>query len=110
MNVVGWISGLATAHVVTQLFEVKGFRNLWGLAASGRRALVTPDDYRLIMTLTGFTVGLLMMLVVRHLLMRWISETRALRAERIGCLTYGPEGGRRPTATEFDAHDVDHDS
>jgi len=84
VNMVGWMTGLATAHVVTRLFEVRGFRNLWGLAASDSRTLVSADDHRLITTLTGFTVGLLMMLFVRHFLMRWISETRAIRADRRG--------------------------
>jgi len=83
-NVVGWLAGLAAAHIVTQLFAVRGFRNLWGLAGSGGRTLVSNDDYRVITTVTGFTVGLLMMLFVRHFLLRWIAETRVLRAARRG--------------------------
>ncbi len=84
VNLVGWMAGFATAHLVTRWFEVRGLRNLWGLVASGDRTLVSADHHRLIMTFTGFTVGLLMMLFVRHCLMRWIAETRSLRADRRG--------------------------
>lgn len=112
VNVAGWMAGLVTAHVVTRLFEVRGFRNLWGLAGSGDRTLVSADDYRLIMTITGFTIGLLTMLFVRHFLMRWISETRTLRAER-GGLARSEQQDRPvssgPPATHFDVTETDHD-
>ncbi len=112
VNVVGWMAGLVTAHLVTRFFEVRGFKNLWGLAGSDGRTLVSADDHRLIMTITGFTIGLLTMLFVRHFLMRWISETRTLRAER-GGLARSEQQDRPvssgPPATHFDVTETDHD-
>jgi hypothetical protein len=112
VNVVGWMAGFITAYVVTQLFEVRGARNLWGLAASGDRSLVGADDYRLIMTITGFTVGLLTMLFVRHFLMRWIAETRTLRAERRGITRFEPKdrpASAVPPTGRFYGHETEHD-
>jgi hypothetical protein len=81
-NSVAWTAGLIAASLVTRFFEVRGLRNLWGLTASGSRALVSAEDYQLIMTLTSFCAGLLMMMIVRHFILRWIDETRSLQVER----------------------------
>lgn len=82
VNLVAWTAGLLAAGVVTEFFEVRSFRNLWGLMASGSRTLVSAEDYRLILSLASFGAGLLMMIFVRHFLLRWIDEIRGLRLER----------------------------
>ena len=83
INSVAWTAGLIAAGLVASLFELRGLRNLWDLAASGSRTLVSARDYRLIMALTSFCAGLLMMIVVRQFILRWIDEIRSLRLERM---------------------------
>ncbi|KPJ75645.1 MAG: hypothetical protein AMS19_13775 [Gemmatimonas sp. SG8_23] len=82
INAVAWTAGVIAAGLVKSFFEVKGFRNLWGLIAPRGRALVSADDYQMIMTLMSYSAGLLMLILVRHLILRLITEFRALRLER----------------------------
>jgi hypothetical protein len=82
INGVAWTAGVIAAGLVKSFFEVKGFRNLWGLIAPRGRTLVSADDYQMIMTLMSYSAGLLMLILVRHLLLRLITEFRALRLER----------------------------
>ena len=70
------------AGLAKNFFEVRGFRNLWGVAASKSRTLVSADDYHLIVTLTSYTVGFIMLILVRHLILRLVGEFRSLRLER----------------------------
>src|SRR5262245_21712251 len=81
-NAVGWTAGVMAAGLVEAFFEQRSMRNLWGLAAWGGRTVVSSDDYQVIMTLTSYTTGLVMMILMRHLVLRWISEFRDLRLER----------------------------
>ena len=81
-NAVAWTAGVMAAGLVEAFFEQRSMRNLWGLAGWGGRTLVSADDYRVIMTLTSYTTGLLMLILMRHLVLRWVSEFRDLRLER----------------------------
>jgi hypothetical protein len=81
-NAVAWTAGVMAAGLVEVFFEQRSVRNLWGLAAWGGRTLVSADDYRVIMTLTSYTTGLVMLILMRHLVLRWVSEFRDLRLER----------------------------
>jgi hypothetical protein len=74
---------MAAAGLVTWFFEVRGLRNLWGVLPTGGRALVTAEDYQLILSLTSFCAGMSMMVFVRHILFRWIAEVRLVRRERV---------------------------
>jgi hypothetical protein len=80
-NAVAWTAGVMAAGLVEALFEQRSMRNLWGLAAWGGRTLVSADDYRVIMSLTSYTTGLVMLILIRHLVLRWASEFRDLRLE-----------------------------
>jgi hypothetical protein len=82
VNTVAWCAGLAAAGLITWFFEERSLRNLWGLIPSGHRALVSPDDYRMLLSLASFCAGLTMMVFVRHVLLRWIAEVRVVRLER----------------------------
>src|SRR5262245_53597122 len=73
-NAVGWTAGVMAVGLVETLFEARSIRNLWGLAAWGGRTLVSADDYRWIMTLTSYTTGLVMMILMRHLVLRLLTE------------------------------------
>ena len=84
VNAAAWTAALLAARVVKTFFEVKGIRTHWGLAASRDRTLVSADDFQLIMSLASYTAGFIMLILVRHLLLRLISEFRSLRIERIG--------------------------
>jgi hypothetical protein len=88
VNAVAWTAGLFAAGLVTNFYEVKALRNLWGLTASGGRTLVSVEHYQSIMAVASFSAGLLMMIFVRHFLLHWIDEVRSLRLERV-------EGERR---------------
>ena len=81
-NAVAWTAGVMAAGLVETFFEARSIRNLWGLAAWGGRTLVSADDYRVIMTLTSYTAGLAMLILMRHLVLRWVTEFRDLRLER----------------------------
>ena len=81
-NAVGWTAGVMAAGLVATFFEARSIRNLWGLAAWGSRTLVSADDYRMIVTLTSYTAGLVMMILMRHLVLRLVTEFRDLRVER----------------------------
>jgi hypothetical protein len=81
-NAVGWTAGVMAAGLVETFFEARSIRNLWGLAVWGGRTLVSPDDYRMIMTLTSHTAGLIMLILTRHLVLRLVTEFRDLRLER----------------------------
>ena len=81
-NAVSWTAGVLAAGLVRRFFEVKGVRNLWGLAPSSRRTLVSAGAYELIMTAASFCAGLVMLILVRHLVLRLIAEFQALRLER----------------------------
>jgi hypothetical protein len=81
-NAVGWTAGVMAAGFVETYFEAKSIRNLWGLAAWGDRTVVSADDYRIIMTLTSYTAGLIMLILVRHLVLRLAAEFRDVRGER----------------------------
>ena len=83
-NAVAWTAGVTAAGLVETFFEVRGIRNLWGLAAWGGRTLVSADDYRVIMNLTSYTAGLVVLISTRHLVLRLVSEFRDLRGERNG--------------------------
>lgn len=82
INTVAWTAGLLAAGFVANFFEVRGFENLWGLTASRDRTLVSADDYRAIMRLTSYGAGLVMLITVRHLILRVVTEFHALRSER----------------------------
>ena len=50
---------------------------------NGRRVtVVSADDYRVIMTLTSYTAGLIMLILMRHLVLRLATEFRDVRGER----------------------------
>jgi hypothetical protein len=83
INSVAWTAGIAASGLVTRFFEVRGFRNLWGLTTPGSRKLVCANDYQLIMMAASFCSGLLMMILIRHFLLRWVEEVRSLRMERL---------------------------
>ena len=83
-NAVGWTAGVMAASLVETFFEARSMRNLWGLAAWGRRTVVSADDYRVIMTLTSYTAGLIMLILMRHLVLRLATEFRDVRGERNG--------------------------
>lgn len=83
-NTVGWTAGVMAAGLVETFFEARSIRNLWGLAAWGGRTVVSADDYRLIMTLTSYTAGLIMLILMRHLVLRLATEFRDVRGERNG--------------------------
>jgi hypothetical protein len=102
VNCVAWVSGMAAAGLVTWFFEVRGLRNLWGLLPAGGRTLVTAEDFQLILSLTSFCAGMSMMVFVRHILFRWLTEVRLVRRERVERLpglsgmpatTVGPDDG-----------------
>lgn len=83
VNAVAWTAAVTAAGLVKNFFEVRGFRNLWGLMAPRSRTLVSPDDYQVIMTLAGYSAGLIMLILVRYLVLRLISEFHSLRLERV---------------------------
>ena len=83
-NAVGWTAGVMAAGLVETFFEVRSIRNLWGLAAWGGRTLVSADDYRVIMNLTSYTAGLIMLILTRHLVLRLVTEFRDVRGEGNG--------------------------
>jgi hypothetical protein len=83
-NTVGWTAGVMAAGLVETFFEARSIRNLWGLAAWGGRSVVSADDYRVIMTLTSYTAGLIMLILMRHLVLRLATEFRDVRGERSG--------------------------
>lgn len=82
VNAVAWTAGVLAAWLVKRFFEVRGFGNLWGLTASAGRSVVSADDYRIIMGLASYSAGLLMLILVRHLIIRLVAEFQALRLER----------------------------
>lgn len=82
VNAVAWTAGVAAAGLVGSFFEAKGLRNLWGLTASGGRTVVSADDYQLIVTFASYSAGLVMLILMRHLILRVVAEFRSLRAER----------------------------
>ena len=84
-NAVAWTAGVMAADLVGTFFEARSIRNLWGLAAwGGHRTLVSADDYHMIVTLTSYTAGLIMLILMRHLILRLVTEFRDLRLERNG--------------------------
>lgn len=103
-NAVAWTAGVTTVALVKHFFEVKGLRNLWGLTASSRRTLVSGDDYEMIMILASYSAGLIMLILMRHLVLRLITEFRSLRLERdqdhgvSDSAQADPEGCDRPKA------------
>jgi hypothetical protein len=112
INSVAWTAGLIAAGLVTSFFEVRGLRNLWGLTASGSRTVVSADDYQLIMTLTSFCAGLLMMIFVRHFILRWIAEIRSLHQERERGQSASSDVRSAPVgapAPDFEGLEADHD-
>lgn len=84
-NAVAWTAGVMAAGLVETFFEARSIRNLWGLAPwGGGRTLVSADDYQMIVTLTSYTAGLIMLILMRHLVSRLVTEFRDLRLERNG--------------------------
>jgi len=83
INTVAWTAGVMAASLVENFFEARGFRNLWGLTASGNRTLVSVDDYRVIITLASYSAGLVMLILMRHFILRLLTEFRSLRLERV---------------------------
>jgi len=84
INAVAWTVGVFAAGLVKHFFEVRGFRNLWGLTASSTRSLVSADAYQTIMIVASYSAGLVMLILMRHLILRTIAELYALRLERAG--------------------------
>jgi hypothetical protein len=82
INTVAWTAGVAAAGFVKNFFEVRGFRNLWGLTAPGSRSLVSADDYALIVNVASYSAGLIMLILARYLILRVVAEFHALRRER----------------------------
>lgn len=82
LNGVSWTAGLLAARFVKNFFEVRGFQNLWGLLAPQGRTLVSAEDYQLIVTVASYSAGLLMLIFVRHLVVRVLTEFTLLRFER----------------------------
>ena len=83
-NAVAWTAGIMAAGLVETFFEARSIRNLWGLAAWGGRTLVSADQYRMMMTVTSYTAGLIMLILMRHLVLRLATEFRDVRGERNG--------------------------
>lgn len=95
MHAAAWSAGLITAGLVQRFFEVRGLRNLWGVAAFSGRSVVSGHDYRLLVTLASYLAGLIMLILIRRLVLRWITEIRSLRKER-----GSPNGAARPARPE----------
>ena len=82
VNTVAWSAGLIAAGLVKNFFEVRGFANLWGLAPQKGRSLVSAADYELIVNVASYSSGLFMLILVRYLILRLITEFHAVRRER----------------------------
>jgi hypothetical protein len=80
-NTVGWTAGLSSAWLVDFFFVRRGLRNLWGLAA-GDRVVVSGAQYEWIGAVASYLVGLLTLILVRHLVVGTLAELSALRAAR----------------------------
>jgi hypothetical protein len=98
INTVAWTAGVTAAGLVKNFFEVRSFRNLWGLTAPGSRSLVSADDYELIVNVASYSAGLIMLIMARYLILRLIAEFHALRRERASLI--GPRNGARPGAQQ----------
>jgi hypothetical protein len=83
VDTAGWTAGLIAAALVSRFFEVKGLRNLWGLAAHGDRMIVSAADYELIVRGTSYSAGLMTLILMRKLVLRLFAEFHALRRERM---------------------------
>lgn len=99
VNAVAWTAAVAAAGLVKHFFEVRGLRNLWGLTAWSSRTVVSADDYQTITGLLAYSAGLVMLILVRHLVLRLIAELHSLRIERTqgDCRREG--AARRPRAS-----------
>lgn len=105
VNAVAWTAGVLAATLVRNFFEVKGFRNLWGLVSS--RNVVSADDYRLIVTLASYSAGLSMLILMRHLVLRLVAEFRSLRVERAQGDPGGPWLAAAPDDDDADLPEAD---
>lgn len=83
VDTAGWTAGLTAAALVSRFFEVKGLRNLWGLAAHGDRMIVSAAEYELIVRATSYSAGLMTLILMRQLVLRLFAEFHALRRERM---------------------------
>jgi hypothetical protein len=82
INSVAWTAGLLAVGLVRSFFEVRSFRNLWGLFAWGDRTLVSADDYQAMTNVTSYLAGLVILIFVRHFILRVSTELHDLRLER----------------------------
>lgn len=80
VNAVAGTSALVAGALARRFFEIRGFRNLWGLAAS--KTAVNADDYQTVLVAMSYAAGLLMLILVRQLILRVAREFHTLRRER----------------------------
>ncbi len=80
VNAVAGTSALVAGALARRFLEIRGLRNLWGLAAS--KTAVSADDYQTVLVATSYAAGLLMLILVRQLILRVAGEFHALRRER----------------------------
>lgn len=77
----GWTAGWFSAWFVSQFFVVRSWKNLWGVTATRRTALAS-DDYDLLAEVVAYTVGLVVLIVVRQIVIGTFQQLRAVRRER----------------------------
>ena len=93
-SAVGWSAGLAGGALVGSLFQARGVGNLWGLAGKKDRMLVSPEVFDVIGGVVSFGVGLVTLIVVRHMVSKSVVEFHRLRAQRHQRESVAPEEAR----------------
>ena len=97
VNAVAWTAAILSTRLVQRFFEEKSVRNLWGLLPPNDRSLLDRADFETLTIATSYTVGLLILVFVRHLVLRILNELRSLRrarAESEGAEGTSPEDAR----------------
>lgn len=107
VNAVAWTAAILSTTLVQRFFEEKSLRNLWGLLPPNDRSLLDPADFETLTIATSYAVGLLILVFVRHLVLRILTELRLVRrarAETEGAVGTDHEAvrpGRREEARGF---------
>lgn len=82
VNAVAWTAAIVSTRLVQRFFEEKSLGNLWGLLPPSDRSLLDPSEFATLMLVTSYAVGLFILVFVRHLVLRILTELREVRRLR----------------------------
>jgi len=79
---IGYIAGLLSYNYLSHFFEVRGPRNLWGVANFHKKHLIDPHTFEVISLVLSAVVGFIILKMVTHFSQKVLTRLKKEEAKQ----------------------------